>query len=250
MPQSSHSEWAASGGRLLDGEASSDAVPVLDLGVVPYQPLVTLQQHLREAVADGRLGGVLLLLEHEPVITLGTRGGPDDLLPTAERRLAGLPVVRTERGGAATMHAPGQLVSYPVLRIPGRNLRAFVHGLEQTLIFLLAAYGVTAERRAGAPGLYSQGAKIASIGLRCHRWVSSHGTSLNVSNDLHLFDSIVSCGEADLRQTSIAALTGATPPMQDVKKTYSEMFSEVFKSDLGTLTPIGHEEVLKLLGLA
>lgn len=210
-------------------------IPVLDLGLAPYSPLVRLQAELRSAVAVGDLPGVLLLLEHEPVITLGSRGSEADLVGSARLLSQQLPVVKTERGGAATLHAPGQLVSYPIVPIPRHDLRAFVTGLEQTLIDLLAGFGVSAERRPGAPGLYVKGAKIASVGLRCQRWVSSHGTSLNVSNDLGLFDSIVSCGEVDLRQTSILAETGAAPSMSEVKQRYVETFSEVFAA---TLAPV------------
>ncbi|MHB9148739.1 MAG: lipoyl(octanoyl) transferase LipB [Thermoleophilia bacterium] len=227
----------------------SQAIPVLDLGLAPYSPLVRLQADLRTAVADGVLPGVLLLLEHEPVITLGSRGGEADLAGSARPSSPQLPVIKTERGGAATLHAPGQLVSYPILRIPRHDLRAFVDGLEQTLIDLLVGFGVSAERRRGAPGLYVRGAKIASVGLRCQRWVSSHGTSLNVSNDLGLFDAIVSCGEVGLRQTSILAEAGTAPSMPEVKQRYVETFSAVFAATLAPMLRSTAERAPADLGL-
>ena len=209
------------------------ALSVIDLGLAPYTEVQTLQGTLRRRVAAGEIPGVLLLLEHPPVITLGSRGGRADVLsldPMGEAVLrAGLriPVVRSERGGAATLHAPGQLVSYPLLPIPGRDLRRFVRDLEEVLMRLLAGYDIVAERRPGAPGLYVAGIKICSAGLRCERWVASHGTSLNVAIDLSLFDLIVSCGEADLRQTSILELTGRAPPMSEVKAAYAAAFATV-----------------------
>ncbi len=177
---------------------------MFDLGIAPYLPVQYLQARLRARVADGDIPGVILLLEHEPVITLGSRGAHADLRSPALVAAQGIEVVTSERGGQTTLHAPGQLVSYPIVPIPRQDLRSYVHNLEETLISLLGDLGVTASRRDGRPGLYVNGDKIASVGLRCSRWVSSHGTSLNVTIDLALFDLIVSCGEADLRQTSSA----------------------------------------------
>lgn len=226
-------------------------LPVLDLGLAPYEPLQQLQARLRRAVADGQLAGALLLLEHPPVITLGSRGGPADLRPNklppgAER----MPVLYSERGGAATLHAPGQLVSYPVLPLPGRNLHSFVRGLEEVLIVLLHGYGVEAERWPKKPGLYVSGAKIASLGLRCERWVASHGSSLNVSIDLRLFDRIVSCGEEGLHQTSILGLTGRAPPMEEVKEGYRHSFVRVFARPLAPTVSLTPLEVEAYLGLS
>ncbi|MHB8870162.1 MAG: lipoyl(octanoyl) transferase LipB [Thermoleophilia bacterium] len=205
-----------------------EPLSVFDLGTVPYLPTQALQAQLRAQVAEGALRGVLLLLEHEPVITLGSRGSGDDVVSPALVDDRGISVLPSERGGAATLHAPGQLVSYPIMPIPHRDLRAYVRSLEQVLINLLATVGVDAGRRQGAPGLYVRESKIASVGLRCQRWVASHGTSLNVSVDLTLFDAIVSCGEADLRQTSVLQEIGVAPPMERIKDLYSEAFAEVF----------------------
>lgn len=206
----------------------SRLLPVFDLGRVPYLSVQGLQAELRERVAGGDAPGALLLLEHDPVVTLGSRGGEADVVSPAFLETRDLPLVRSERGGAATLHAPGQLVSYPILPVPGRDLRAYVDRLEQVLIDLLALLDVRAERRKGAPGLYVRDAKIASVGLRCRRWIASHGTSLNVAIDLSLFDGIVSCGEAGLRQTSVLRETGVAPPMQVVKEMYAAAFEEVF----------------------
>ena len=163
--------------------------------------------------------------------------------------MGGLPVAESERGGQATLHAPGQLVSYPVVPIPGHDLSGYVHGLEEANILLLDGLGIRAERRAGKPGLYVAGDKISSVGLRCQRWVSSHGTSLNVSIDLSLFDAIVSCGEPQLRQTSIAELLPDAPAMPMVKQLYLQAVMQVFGWRLAPLCPITYDLIEAELGL-
>src|SRR4030042_2056662 len=158
-------------------------IGAFELGVAPYVPLQDLQRRLRLAVAEGTLPGALLLLEHYPVIPLGPRGAISDLRDPVRVRERGVPVVRSERGGQATLHAPGQLVSYPIIRIPHHDLRRYVRDLEETLILVLEANDLYPQRRTARPGLYLSGQKIASVGLRCHRWVASHGPSLNVHPD-------------------------------------------------------------------
>ena len=107
--------------------------------------------------------------------------------------------------GQCALHAPGPLISYPVLRIPRRDLRAYVHDLEEVLLLFLASHGVGASRLAGRPGIYTDQRKIASIGLRCEHGIASHGTALNVTTDLTLFELITSCGDPTLLQTSMRA---------------------------------------------
>jgi lipoyl(octanoyl) transferase len=196
----------------------------------------------------GAISGVLLLLEHEPVITLGSRAGDHDLRhPRGDA--ARVTVVRSERGGQATLHAPGQLVSYPIVLIVGHDLRAYVDTLEETLLVLLGGLGVTARRRQGKPGLYVGEDKIASVGLRCRRWVASHGTSLNVSVDLSLFDQIVSCGEPALKQTSLETVTGHSFAMSEIKALYAEAAREVFGWELLPIVATAYDDVERVLGI-
>ena len=226
--------------------------PVFDLGVAPYLPVQELQARLRAAVADKRVPGVLLLLEHQPVVTLGSRAGMRDLLLQGGEQTPGapaIPVAESERGGQATLHAPGQLVSYPVVPIPGRDLGDYVKALEEANILTLAEFGILAERRPGRPGLYVGGDKISSVGLRCQRWVSSHGTSLNVSIDLSLFQAIVSCGEPQLQQTSMERLMGAAPAMADIKSVYLRAVKQVFGWELEPARELPPEQVEAELGL-
>ena len=226
---------------------TGEAIPVLDLGLAPYIPVQDLQGRLRDAVVTGAIPGVLLLLEHEPVITLGSRAGDNDLRSSpGGTRVA---VVRSERGGQATLHAPGQLVSYPIVTVAGHDLRAYVESLEETLLALLADLDVVARRRQGKPGLYVGEDKIASVGLRCRRWVASHGTSLNVTVDLSLFDQIVSCGEPALRQTSLEAVSGRTCTMAEIKARYTDAAQKVFGWDLLPMRTAVHNDVERVLGI-
>jgi lipoyl(octanoyl) transferase len=236
--------------RTIEPHRPKDPLPVLDLGVAPYLPVQELQGRLRSAVAGGSLPGILLLLEHQPVITLGRRAGAGDLRDTDLIQALGIDVAVSERGGQATLHAPGQLVAYPIVPIPSRDLRSYVHDLEETLLVLLAGLGVAAHRRPGHPGLYSGEGKIASVGLRCHRWVCSHGTSLNVDLDLSLFDLIVSCGEPRLRQTSVCAETGRRYEIGAVKAAYLEAFSHIFSRTCLPPRRVGYQEAEAVLGLA
>jgi lipoate-protein ligase B len=227
---------------------NGEAIPVLDLGLAPYEPVQDLQGRLREAVIAGAIPGVLLLLEHEPVITLGSRAGEQDLR-SSPVDAAPVAVVRSERGGQATLHAPGQLVSYPIVTVAGHDLRAYVDSLEETLLVLLADLGVVARRREGKPGLYVGEDKIASVGLRCRRWVASHGISLNVSVDVSLFDRIVSCGEPTLRQTSLEAITGRSFTMAEIKARYIAAAQKVFEWDLLPMRTCAYDDVERILGV-
>lgn len=225
-------------------------LPVMDLGSAPYGPVQELQGRLCGAVAAGACAGVLLLLEHQPVITLGSRGREGHVLLPDTARTRGVALERSERGGAATLHAPGQLVSYPIIPLPGHDLRGYVWNLEEVLRLLLLGLGVRAQRSAGRPGLYVEGRKIASLGLRCRRWVTSHGTALNLDVDLSLFDLIISCGEPDLRQTSVAELTGQAPSMRDAKEAYRRQFASVFGVTCGEAVTASVCEVEQALGVA
>jgi len=169
------------------------ARPVLDvrrLGRTRYEDAHELQIQLVEARADERIGDVLLLTEHEPVVTLG-RGTP----PGSVGEL-GIPVVETERGGEATYHGPGQLVAYPILRLPEgrRDLHRYLRDLEEVVIGVLAELDVTGTRRPGATGVWIGEKKVCSIGVAVRRWVTWHGLALNLHTDLAAFAGFRPCG--------------------------------------------------------
>jgi lipoyl(octanoyl) transferase len=176
-------------------------VPVVRrLGRVDYESTWRAMQRFTEQRTDVTPDEIWLL-QHPPVFTLGMAGKPEHLL-----RDIGVPVVRIDRGGQVTYHGPGQLIAYLLLDLRRRNLkvRELVDRMEQTLIDLLAGYGIAAERRSGAPGVYVDGAKIAALGLRVKNGCCYHGLSFNVDMDLSPFAAINPCGYAGLAVTQLA----------------------------------------------
>jgi len=187
-------------------------IAAVELGRRAYGEVLALQRRLCRARVDGLLDqDLLLLVEHPPVVTLG-RSTQATSLPIAPALLEarGLEVFEIERGGDVTLHAPGQLVGYPILHLEEHrtDLHWYLRSLEGALIAGLDRLGIAAERRAGLTGVWTAGRKIASIGVHVKRWVTLHGFALNVSTDLSLFDLIVPCGIAGVRMTSVAAETG------------------------------------------
>jgi lipoyl(octanoyl) transferase len=181
---------------------------VLNLGRRPYGEVLELQRELcRRRVRGDEQEDVLLLVEHDPVITLG-RGTRATSLPLAPAELErrGVPVVEVERGGDVTYHGPGQLVGYPIIRLTEHreDLHWYLRSLEASLILALGRLGVESERRPGLTGVWTGGRKIASIGIHVKQWVTFHGFALNVTTDLSAFDLIVPCGIDGVVMTNLA----------------------------------------------
>jgi len=180
---------------------------VLTLGRVPYAEAHQLQRELAERRIRGELShDLLLLLEHEPTVTLG-RGTKASSLPLSpdQLRSRGLTVVEVERGGDVTWHGPGQLVGYPILdlREHKQDLHWYLRQVEEVLIRALARLEIPAERNPGRTGVWTGGRKIASIGIHVRQWVTTHGFALNVDNSLDDFQLIVPCGIAGVDMTSV-----------------------------------------------
>jgi len=172
------------------------------LGLVEYEPTWrAMQRFTAERAAD--TPDELWLLQHPPVFTLGLAGKPEHL-----RREIGVPLVHVDRGGQITYHGPGQIVAYLLLDLNRRRLkvRELVQAMEQAIIDLLADHAIEATRRAGAPGVYVAGAKIAALGLRVRHGCTYHGLSLNVAMDLAPFAAINPCGYSDLPVTQLRDL--------------------------------------------
>src|SRR5215216_3500685 len=180
---------------------------VCHLGRVPYEEGVELQERLRSRVQSGELGEVMLLLEHEPVYTLGRRSDASDL-PLGEDwcRAQGIDVVKTPRGGKLTYHGPGQLVGYPILRVD--DVLVYLRTMERAIIAALGDAGIEARSRGTEgkdyTGVWVQDRKIASIGVHLSRGVSAHGFAVNVTNDLAPFTWVVACGLPAVHMTSVA----------------------------------------------
>ena len=186
----------------------------------------------------GVIGDTLLLLEHPHVLTLGVRGdgGRGHILASADVLAArGIEVHETGRGGDITYHGPGQLVGYPIIDLnPGRrDVHRYVRDLETVLIRTAADYGIQAGRVEGLTGVWVGDDKLAAIGVRIARWVTSHGFALNVSTNLDHFKLIVPCGIADRGVTSLERLLGRGLETTEVENRIIEHFSNVF--DLNSL---------------
>ncbi|HUB76231.1 MAG TPA: lipoyl(octanoyl) transferase LipB [Solirubrobacteraceae bacterium] len=176
---------------------------VAQLGVVPYDEALALQESLRDARQAGAIPDVLLLLEHPPVYTRGRRT-PDGELPLGD---CGIEVVEVDRGGRATYHGPGQLVGYPIVKLG--PIVEFLRTIEGALVAALGDEGIAARGAEGRPtGVWVEDRKIASLGIHVARRVSTHGFAVNVTNDLTPFEWIVPCGLDGVRMTSVAREAG------------------------------------------
>ena len=193
------------------------------LGRISYEAGLELQESLVLQKVEGDPSEHLLLLEHDPVYTMGRNRDESSLL--AEEQLPH-PVYRTNRGGQATYHGPGQLVGYPILDLNhfGRDLHDYLRFLEEVLIDVLAAYQVQGCRREGLTGVWVEDRKIASIGIGVRRWISMHGFALNVGRDLPGFSSIIPCGIAGVTMTSLSLEAGRDLTTQEVAKTTAAVF--------------------------
>lgn len=203
------------------------------LGVMPYAEALALQRQLVEDRREGRIGDVLLLVEHPHVLTLGVRGdgGRSHILATDDVLASrSVEVFETGRGGDITYHGPGQIVGYPIIDLkPDRcDVHRYVRDLEEVLIRVAADYGLEAERVPGLTGVWVRGEKVAAIGVRIARWITSHGFALNVTTDLDYFGLIVPCGIADRGVTSLSRLLGRPIDRAEVENLVIQRFTEVF----------------------
>lgn len=185
---------------------------VRHLGLVEYEPTLDAMRRLT-AERDEQTPDEIWLLQHERVFTQGQAGKPEHLLAPGD-----IPVIQVERGGQVTYHGPGQLVAYLMLdlRRLGLGVRELVTAMEQSLVDLLATYGVRAAPKPDAPGVYVDGNKIASLGLRVRRGCSFHGLALNVDMDMSPFLRINPCGYAGLKMVQLADLTEQPVPFDHV----------------------------------
>jgi lipoyl(octanoyl) transferase len=206
------------------------------LGVVPYADALALQARLVEARRADRIPDQLLLLEHPPVITLGVRARNDRshvLASPATLEARGVALFETGRGGDVTYHGPGQLVGYPILDLrPDRcDVHRYVRDIEEALIRASALLGVAAARASGLTGVWVGDAKLAAIGVRIARWITSHGFALNVSTNLDHFNLIVPCG-IPKAVTSFEKLLARSVPLTEVEAAISTAFADVFDREL------------------
>ncbi|NOZ04760.1 MAG: lipoyl(octanoyl) transferase LipB [Chloroflexi bacterium] len=235
---------------------------LVNLETVPYPEALELQHRIVNARKKGKGEDVLLLLEHPPVLTLGRRATEENIVASPELLTQmGIQVHRVERGGEVTYHGPGQLVGYPILdlRRLQKDIRKYMHSLEEVLIRTLADFGIAGERIEGAIGVWvterdwapalrrdltdaglhaASGTeavrqnKIAALGARIEQWIAYHGFALNVQPNLHHFDLIIPCGIRDRGITSMQAELGNSVSMKNVRERVAEHFAEIFEVSL------------------
>jgi lipoyl(octanoyl) transferase len=212
-------------------------VDVKRLGLIGYERALDLQRELVDGRKRGEIPDQLLLLEHPDVITLGvkTRNDRTHVLESdASLAEKGIALFETGRGGDVTYHGPGQLVGYPILDLNPhrRDVHRYVRDLEETLIQAVATFGIAAGQVPGLTGIWVDTpdgqSKLAAIGVRISRWVTSHGFALNVNTDLSRFGLIVPCGIADKGVTSMERLLGRRLPMDEVAHAVEQAFTAVF----------------------
>jgi lipoyl(octanoyl) transferase len=225
-----------------------------DLGKMDYQAAWDYQEKLlrenvriksewRKDPGEGTGSGqpptrhYLLFVEHPPVYTLGKSGHAENvLIDETQMKEKGMQFFRTNRGGDITFHGPGQIVGYPVLDLEKfyTDIGRYLRELEETIILLLAEYGILGERSPGETGVWIDPAikgrerKICAIGVRCSRWITMHGFAFNVSTDLSNFGNIIPCGIQDKQVTSLEKELGHSVPMEDVKEKMKRQFGKVF----------------------
>lgn len=219
-------------GAIPPANASVRTLEVRRLGLVPYGDAVALQSELVARRRAGEIPDQLLLLEHPHVITMGSASDASHvLLDEAERRLVGIELHESGRGGDVTYHGPGQLVGYPILDLkPDRkDVHRYIRDLEEALIAALETFGIPATRQPGLTGVWVGGDKIAAIGVRVSSgWITSHGFALNISTDLGFFDAIVPCGIRDHGVTSLERVLGRRVASAQVGDRVATALCEVF----------------------
>ena len=197
---------------------------ILTPGRISFEAALALQENLVAELQAGRGEETLVLLEHEPVYTIGRTRDRSSL-----RQNLPHPVFETNRGGQATFHGPGQLVGYPVLDLArrGRDLHRYLRFLEDLLIELSASYGVTAQNREGLTGVWVGPRKLASLGVGVRKWISMHGFAINITREpTESFAHITPCGLTGVEMTSLAHESGAAIPLEDALARTVDLFMQ------------------------
>lgn len=199
--------------------------------LIPYHEGLQMQAEAYERVRNGESDGILFVLEHRPVYTIGARGGWNNLLCSEQTLLErGIDVVQVDRGGNITFHGPGQVVAYPVFDLSKlrKSARWYVSSLEQAVIDVLKQYGLEGSRKPEYQGVWIEDRKISAVGVRLKRWISTHGLSLNVTVDKSYFDLMNPCG---ITEFGITSMEDHRDPIDidQVKEQLVQSFEDVFQ---------------------
>ena len=208
-------------------DLNEKTLDVVRLGRRKYDEVWEKQKALVDQRRFGAVPDTLILVEHDPVYTLGKNSNENHLLQTRDRHV---PVYQIERGGDVTFHGPGQLVGYPILDLHHHRLSVswYMRTLEKVLIQTLGQFGIEARYREGLTGVWVREEKIAALGVRLSRWISMHGFALNVNTDLKFFDGIIPCGIFEYDVTSMSQILGEEVSLVEVEETLITIFRLLF----------------------
>ena len=215
---------------MINLQKKESELQVIDLGQKPYKEVWNLQKKLQTKLIDGVKRDCLLLVEHEPVYTLGKNADPNHLLQSRDKSIN---VYNIERGGDITFHGPGQLVVYPILNLAHykKSISWYMRSLEQLIINVLEKFEIKGNRVKDYTGVWVGDKKIAAQGVRLSRWVTMHGFSINVNTDLSFYDGIIPCGIFDHGVTSIEKELNTVHEIDKVKLLVVDSFNEIFIKD-------------------
>lgn len=208
---------------------------LINLDLIEYRRAWDFQREIVAAKLKSDLPDILILLEHNPVITLGRRGNRQHIRASPEALIAeGINIYHVERGGEVTYHGPGQIVGYPILNLRNwrRDVSWYVFNLEEILVRTLMDFGIKGTRNRLNRGVWVRNSKIGSIGVAITRWVTYHGFSLNVSPNMNHYSLITPCGLEGIEVTSLKELLGREPDHHRVKDSISRHFQQVFDLEL------------------
>jgi lipoate-protein ligase B len=202
-------------------------IQILDLGQKPFKDVWSLQKKMQLQRINNDIGDVLILVEHDPVYTLGKNANPDHLLQSRDRSID---VFNIERGGDITFHGPGQLVGYPILDLTNykKSVSWYMRSLEQLTIDVLNEFEISANRVEGLTGVWVGDEKIAAQGVRLTKWITMHGFSININTDLSFYDGIIPCGIFNHGVTSMKEILKRTQKMEKVKSLVIDKFNQIF----------------------
>ena len=202
-------------------------VQILDLGKKPFKEVWNYQKKMQLKRMNRDIDDVLILVEHDPVYTLGKNANPDHLLQSRDRSID---VFNIERGGDITFHGPGQLVGYPILDLSNykKSVSWYMRSLEQLTIDVLNEFKISANRVEGLTGVWVGDEKIAAQGVRLTKWITMHGFSINVNTDLSFYDGIIPCGIFNHGVTSMEEILNRTQKMEKVKSLVIDKFNQIF----------------------
>ena len=205
----------------------SQKILIQDLGFKKYKSVLSLQKKLQKQRIAGNINDTLILVEHEPVYTLGKNSNRDHLLQSRDKSVE---VYNTERGGEVTFHGPGQLVGYPILDLRNykKSVSWYMRTLEELIIRVLKEFGIKSSRIKGLTGVWVENKKIAAQGVRISRWVTMHGFSINVCPQLSYYDGIIPCGIFDYDVTSMEECLNKKLSIKKIKNSVSKIFLELF----------------------